>query len=136
MRNTFTQISPTHFIDDETGEEFKVGHEIWLRPDYAIGDGKSSCERTYTIGSFWVSEVNGVREEDNGKQFGFVYANMEGRSGHSSHLNSLMLPDEEFNYRFREYTNNRDIQYPIIDEWRALREKKFKNNNRRYYILI
>jgi hypothetical protein len=139
MRNTFTQISTTHFIDDETGEEFKVGKEIWLRPDYAIGYGRASHERTFTIKSFWVSEVNGVKESDNGKHFGFVYANFEGTDiGHSSYLNSLMLPDEDLNCKFREYTNNHNIQYPLNDKWRALREKKLKTNNhdRKYYILI
>ena len=130
MRDRYKQISTSHFINETTGEEFKVEQRIALRPDYGIGD----CQkRIWTIKKFWVSEVDGVREEDNGKSFEFVYANLDAEHyANQSHLNNLMLMDEDPKYMNWPYNQNE--RNNLITEWRALREEKFSKN--KYLILL
>lgn len=131
MRETYTQISTTHFINDVTGESFEVGQKICLTPNCGIGD---CSERFFMITKFWVSEVGGIHEENNGKSFEFVYANFDDDPfGKSMHINNIMLMDED--PRFMVWPMDMTLRHNLIDEYSKARQEKYYDR-RKYLILI
>lgn len=137
MRDKYTQISPTHFINETTGEEFKVGQTIYLRPDYAIGNSSAlKARRRYEIKGFHVTDqepYNAAKpmESNNGKSFEFVYVCHEVSE---SHLNWIMT--EDVDPKFRTYVDDNQIQSPIINAFREYYQKNFvENKSKKYYIL-
>lgn len=140
MRDKYKQISIGHFVNETTGEEFKIGQTIYLRPDYSIGNTSSlRSRRKFTITGFHVTDQKPYNnanpiESNNGNSYEFVYAIHEASE---SHLNWIMT--EDVDPKFRSYTDNNNIQYPLIDEFRKYYEEVFINGfkkKKRYLTLI
>lgn len=109
MRETYTQISTTHFINDVTGESFEVGQKICLAPNCGIGD---CSERFFTITKFWVSEVNGIRDADNGKSFEFVYAMFNENNPYGKSIDNIMF----MHIAASEVLVGRDCNKEVLDD--------------------
>lgn len=143
-RDKYRQITAYHFINERTGDEFKLGDTVYLAPDCAIGCKNPFSQKTYEdvwgiarsykITSFSVSSQkhsgHPIKEHD-GDFFEMVYA--YGIHG-SFHLSHIMIEHDD--KKFRATPMDRQERSILIQEWKEYQEKKENKSLEQYYITI
>jgi len=143
-RDKYRQITPYYFINERTGDEFKIGDTVYLTPDHSIGcknflSGRTyedvwGIARSYKITSFYVADQKHSGHpvaENNGNFLEMVYAN--GILG-QSHLSWIMTEHDD--KKFRATPMDRQERNILIQQWKEYHEKKENKSLEQYYITI
>lgn len=136
MRDSYTQISVDHFVNNMTGEEYRIGDLISYEPHCSRGDGR----RTFTLHGFEITEMPRPYqpiEDNNGKIFEFVYVVVDKGQASSTHLDNVFVISET-NSVFREYPSNEWERRTLQNEWTAYKQAKRNNRNqsRKHLLLL
>lgn len=137
MRDSYTQISVDHFINNMTGEEFRVGDEISYEPHCSRGDGR----RIFTLHGFQISDNIGKgytpHPENNGKVFEFIYAELDKGCASGTHMDNVFVT-RDVNPIFRQYPSNEWERRALQNDWTAYKKslRESKHFAKRNYLLL